>query len=762
MKRLLITLLVAFTAMAVDIKAIYHAEGELTTMDKFAVKELSEHLEKVFGRKLPCAAESATSVKDAIYVGHTKFASAHKIDFNSFKQEEWLIRECDGSLVLCGHRIHGNLYAVYEFLERYADIDWLDEHSTFIPQGKKIEVPVGTEVRGVPSVRFRSIVAYNQYKLNFNIFQVRNRESTFFEAPSKRLVAETGFGRVIGRPRAFNTLFFYMKEWPKEGFEQFYSMTPQGKRVRPVNEYGPGQVCFSNKGCQEKYAEQMISYIRQDREEYPLDYPQIYYLGVNDCKDICNCADCQAIAKKYGAQSGALLEFINAVARIVGKVYPDITIQTGAYLSFEAAPKVPIAIEKNVAVRYTPWTTLGMDTMRSINDPANDPRPLEALRGWSNLGRIQIWNYWVSYRIDDNACIVNIDSIQDNVRTYHKYGADYIMQECEFPDTTTFHPLRVWMGYKFLYDVNADKDALLDRFFARYYGAAAPFLREYYDYICKRQQEAPRLNVPANSKGYLGEVFFNHCFPILEKAQAAVKDSPHHAAHVRNEMVPFEMAVISCQPPANSIIPSRETLVKRLKEDAAASQEYYFGKRAEPTNGLNNFIISNTPPQLGAKYPVPPEVEGKEVYEVIYNEFNKVRELSSYGLRLVDDADSPTGKAMRMGKRDDGFHQDKLTAGFQDRSIKQGFHSYEFKRDTLPQDEKYHFYDLGTVDLHIMSLFWMHRTWLIQHDFSRYYTRGADNKYKFYVSVKFTGPSYVKDSTQEDSISIDRFLLVRP
>ncbi len=760
MKSLITGLLFAFTVVAMDITAIYHPEGQLSTLDKFAVKELSEHLEKVLGRKVPCSAEPTTPVKGAIYLGHTKLAAANKIDFSSFKPEEWLIKECDGALVLCGHEIHGNLYAVYEFLERFADIDWLDEHTTYIPEGKKIDVPANTELRGVPSVRFRGIYSYKQGDFNKDIFVIRNRESLFFEKPSKRIASEVGFTPVIGSPRALNTFFFYVKEWPKEGFEQFYSMNTQGKRVRPVNEFGPGQICFSNKDCQEKYANQMIEYIKKDREVYPNDYPMIYNLSANDNKDICNCPECQALAKQYDAQSGAMMVFVNAVAQKVAKVYPDITIQTSAYLAFEKAPK-GIGVEKNVAVRYTPWIGLGMDTMLSINDPRNKA-PLEALNAWSNMGRIQVWNYWVSYRIDDNACVVNIDSIQDNVRTYHKHGADYIFTECEFPDTTTFHPLRIWMGYKFLYDVNADKEALLNRFFTRYYGAAAPFLREYYNYICKRQQEAKRLNVAANAKGYLDEAFFNHCFPLIENAKNAVKDSPVHAAHVRNESVPFIMAAIACHPSANSTIPSKGDLVNLIKTDGLAAREYYFGKNAKGPNGMNDFILSHTPPQPGAKYPVPPEVEGKEVYEVIYDEFNKIGEMRAWGMRLVDDTDSPTGKAMRMGKKSDGFHKDQLTAGFQDRSVMKGFHSYEFKRDQLPQDEKYHFYDLGTVELHIMSLFWMHRTWLIQQDFSRYFTRGGDNKYRFYVSVKFTGPSYVKDSTSEDAISIDRFLLVRP
>ena len=138
--------------------------------------------------------------------------------------------------------------------------------------------------------------------------------------------------------------------------------------------------------------------------------------------------------------------------------------------------------------------------------------------------------------------------------------------------------------------------------------------------------------------------------------------------------------------------------------------------------------------------------------------------MGTYGLRLVNDADSPTGKAMSIGKEARGgeeFHKDQLTSGFQDRSIMKPFHSYEFKRDKIPQDEKYHFVNVGNVELHVASLFWMHRQWFIQQDFSKFFKRGENNKYDVWVSVKFTGPAYVKGSTKENAISIDRFILAQ-
>ena len=466
MKKVFISLLAAFTAVALDVKTIYHPAGDLCPMDKFAVIELSEHLEKVLGHKIQVSEENDSNAKDAIFLGHTKYASRHNIDFSSFQHEEWLIKNCGGAIVLGGHRIHGNLYAVYEFLERFADIDWLDGKSTFIPQLKELDVPSDTELRGKPSLRYRGIVTM-QTGNDVSLFKLRSRENIFWEL--KTLPYKLGFKPVFGRPARLNTFYYYINDWPMTGFEQFYSLDVNGERVRPKGEAGPGQICFSNKECQNKIAKQMIEYIKKDREESPDDYPLLYNLSANDSMDTCYCEACQSLTKKYGAHSGALMTFVNAVAEQVEKVYPDVVIQTSAYVFFEKAPE-GIGVNKNVKVRCTPYPYgLGMDTMRSINDPTN-VRPLTELKKWSNLGKIQIWNYWISYgdRNHANACVAPIDAIHDNIKTYHKLGADYIFSECESSDVTTFHPLRVWFGFKILNDVDADKEALLDRFFNRY------------------------------------------------------------------------------------------------------------------------------------------------------------------------------------------------------------------------------------------------------------------------------------------------------
>jgi hypothetical protein len=65
----------------------------------------------------------------AVFVGATKFAGREGINFGQLGQEEWVIRSVNSNLVIAGGRPRGTLYAVYEFLERYVGVRFLDAHT---------------------------------------------------------------------------------------------------------------------------------------------------------------------------------------------------------------------------------------------------------------------------------------------------------------------------------------------------------------------------------------------------------------------------------------------------------------------------------------------------------------------------------------------------------------------------------------------------------------------------------------------------------
>ncbi len=178
--------------------------------------------------------------------------------------------------------------------------------------------------------------------------------------------------------------------------------------------------------------------------------------------------------------------------------------------------------------------------------------------------------------------------------------------------------------------------------------------------------------------------------------------------------------------------------------------------------------IVDLSPKSGAKYPVPDNCRDGEVYEIVSNDFSSLGELKKYGVKLIDDSEAVDGKAMSIGipwKQEDPakFHSQDFTMGIAGRTSRKTLSFVRLKKEQIPQDEKYHFYSLGKVVLEPKTLFYGHPTWYLQQDLSRWCKEdgGDRNKVEVLVSLKFTGPAYVKSSKKENGISLDRILLVR-
>ncbi len=741
-----------------------------------AAQELAEHLGKASGTKIPCVKESSSpALKNAIYVGRTRFAAAKKIDPDSMGREEWLIRSFPDGVAIVGGNPRGTLYGAYEFLEKFAGIVWVDERFTYIPPPAPILLPEKIDLRGKPAFAYRGIyVCYSNDPERRMRFLSRCRENIFWEEkiPEKRSAA-IGYTPVFGSPQPLNTLFFYVKEWPENGYEDCYSLDEAGKRVRPIDIFGPGQICFSSPRAREKFAVQMIGYIEKDRKLNPDNPPRLYNLSVNDIKDICHCTECTARTKKYGSPSGGMLEFVNAVAEAVEKKYPDVRIQTSAYLSFEKAPTEGIVPRRNVTVRVSPsrWGS-GFDTMRPLTLPRNR-KTLESLRTWSSIGSIQIWNYWVLFgsNPDKNACLVNLESIRSNLNTYLDNGADYVFSECEFPETATFHALRVWAGYKLKCDPRQELEPLIGRFMKACYGEAAPFMREYYDLLAEAQRTAPELDTRGVlERKYLTPDFFRKAEGFIQSALNAVRNDPERTSRVLRERVPLDIARLLCCPDIPGFKPDAGEVAARLSKDwpDAARQTLAGGTLEKSMAQIKAFFRENGVRKPGARYPVPRELAGKEIYEITAPDFNKFGDLTFHGVRMNDDPEAAGSKAMGVDKSPriadpEAFHAKAFTAGIRDRVNGRMLLSTVIPKDRIPQDEKYHFYPLGTVRLEPSALLWLHETWYLQQELGGFFRKDdpEENRYRVFVSLKFTGPAYVKGSQKENAFWMDRILLVR-
>ncbi|MBR2624822.1 MAG: hypothetical protein IKD23_00320 [Lentisphaeria bacterium] len=172
---------------------------------------------------------------------------------------------------------------------------------------------------------------------------------------------------------------------------------------------------------------------------------------------------------------------------------------------------------------------------------------------------------------------------------------------------------------------------------------------------------------------------------------------------------------------------------------------------------------TGTLPKTGAKAALPAEFEGKELFDIVHGNFTSVKKMAKNGLVLVDDADAVSGKAMAVLKSRQG-HKLPFRMGIFSNKDQKSLAYKQLGKEQIPQDEKYHLYPLGKVTLDKDAFFWGHASWAMQQNFASYINaeKPENNKVEVFVSLKFTGPAYVENSTSKDGVYIDRFLLVLP
>ena len=736
-----------------------------------AAEELKLHLEPVAGCKAVISKENAKFAVPAVYLGNTQFSQKSNSRCQISGRDAWRIKRVGRDLVITGTPAVGTLYGVYEFLEKYCGILWLDQYYTHFPVKGTVRIPSKLDVSGKPAFAYRGIfTTFNEGPGRVR-FLIRNRENLFFEdRQAQKELARWGFAPVFGSPGCQDTLWQYVKQWPEKGMEACYSLNSSGQRVRAVGYTGPGQVCYTNLKTRQQFIAQLKNFIAADRKKAGKEYPKLYCIIQNDVDERCECPGCLAAEKKYGAYAGVLLEFVNAVAQEIQKSYPDVLIQTDAYMNTELPPVRGIRAAENVRVRFTPfsWKKNRYDSMRPLNMPGN--RQADDCQKWSRIARIHIWDYWVLFgsTAGNNAGVIPILAMVENHRLYKKCGSEYVFSECEYPDRSSFHPLRVWLGYQIKLDPDQPPEALVEKFFKGYYGKAASPMHKLYSLILARQAEAPRLDAAdADARTYLDTDFFIAAEKLLAAAEKLAAGNQEILEHISNERVPLDIARLRRIGETKGL-PGTEIVKKRLRQNWRKSiRRWYFGEREKRNiKVMDEFFASVSRMTQGAQYPLPPEIRSAQVFDITHADF-KTASTASYGTCIVADPQAVGGKAMMISQTKRNIDPQKFH-GKNAASFRFGVYSSMAKKHLkevglakwkFPKDEKYHLYKIGTVDLDPSCMVWA-ADWLIQHRLDNLFVHGADNRYTIYISLKLQGPAYVKGSQKVNAVFCDRIIAV--
>ncbi len=504
---------------------------DASIVEKKAAEELALYLEKTYGVLLPVCKENEIT-DNAIYVGHTIFAKVNGIKGDNI--ENWHVCICGRNVVLTGgitNKDRGVIYSVYHFLEDIVGIRWWSWFEEYIPEANILCIQENYKNSGTPFFEYRNIA--DSFSVVDLPYIMRNRLNAWCDdileegAGHPEFVARGGI-KHIGFPGNTHTL-------PKMiPIDMYYDEHPEWfaydelSNSRLKTDRRQALYCLTNESLIQFTAEKAIEYIDkniQEAEKNGLEMPCFFSVTMADMEGYCQCEKCKEVNEKSG-KTGYNLKFVNAVAEIVEKKYPEIPIETLVYWDYIEPPKDDTVPAKNVLIRLA---DLKIDLLRDIESPTNREE-MRLLTQWGTLckkndTKLYIWDYYLQQY--PNCMMPYFLKLQKNFKYFYENQGRGCFIEHETSHISDFWTMTQWLLTRVMENPYQDFNALIDDFTTRYYGDAATYIKEYIDLLDKNLSEnACRIMVfeQAVLGNYVNYKTIRDGMEILLKAEKAVKN----------------------------------------------------------------------------------------------------------------------------------------------------------------------------------------------------------------------------------------------
>jgi hypothetical protein len=756
---------------AAECVLVYPDSPELWEGKNILPREMAYYLQKITGTEFKAVRESEFSGnRPAVFLGNTKAAANAGLTRKVMNKRDWTILCNDKSLYLFGGSLTADMYAMYYFLETYLKVRFLSPEAETIPQNKNISIPAFRKDQKYVFTSYWNFhgMFRNATKINpsgekgmelIKLYEFKHRsgeryqDSTYIRKHSRKTGLCHSFYRYVPPAKFFKTK------------PEFFSVTPEGKRAYLPN----GQLCLSNDELCELVTKQLLEWIEEDKAKNPTNYALVYSFSQEDCADFfCYCKKCQEISKKYGADSGLQLEFLNKVARVIGKKHPEIALLTFAYMHSEKPPK-GIKPEPNVIVWFADLYVRS-NRLKPLTDPVNATQ-LGYLKGWCELSpNMAVWDYHNMLTGDQPE--ICIDAIASDIRTFRDLGVKHVMNECEIGESRyslrpqTFIWLQYYVMYKLQENPDRDLEEIVNEFMDAYYEDAAPEMKEYLALLRNAIKTHKFTAADIHSK-YFPYITAD----FLKKSEALLKKALTKTASKKvQRRIKDELAVVSYTwiKFLNNTPQKGMTVDQYVKEYTSCIRDHIADtdllterfKKAAKEFLQNDEIYSmqlkfNDLPRKYANY----KPDTLKLFAT--NCLSAYRDTS----KIINDPESSVGKAAVFQPKNTKFHKIPIKMGMFDGSTKR---QMAVSVSDIPQDEKYHWIKIGTFKIGTSTKIWLtefwHITMILRNTFISSDGLKDDenpNVYEIWVSLKFQGPAYVKGSAKPNAVFFDRAFLAR-
>ena len=392
----------------------------------------------------------------------------------SLEEEQFAIRSCaETGLKISGGSGQGVMYGIYALLEDLLGVQFYSHDVTKIPKRETLEFDA-IDYTDKPALEHRQL---DYAPLVRPEWSARNHLNG---AGPDRWYGGIRHGYAL-YVHTFNHLCspdVYFDEHP-----EYFSMI-NGERIRNQT-----QLCLMNPDVLKIVVENVKKALRANPSA------RIVSVSQNDWRNACECPECAKIDAENGSQSGTMITFVNKVAEAIEEEFPDVVVDTLAYMYTRRPPKL-VKPRHNVCVRLCSIECCfahPLETCREVTcgfklrAKPTDTSFQEDLIGWGRIcDRIYIWDYVTNYRYFWLP-FPNFQVLGPNMRFFVKNGVRGVYEEGNYqsvsPDMTE---MRTWLLAKLLWNPDFDVEAGILEFTEAVYGPAAAEIREYIAHMQKR------------------------------------------------------------------------------------------------------------------------------------------------------------------------------------------------------------------------------------------------------------------------------------
>ncbi len=520
---------------------------------KYAAKELQTYLQKISGISLPITDKPGADVN--IFVGEGAGTRAAGLSTKGLKYDGFKIitkgnkaiylfgRDYKGKKPLVGFKspfqaIHiynkkhkicafgeaGTLYAVYQFLRKNCGVRW------FMP-GELGEVVPKTKTITVDDMNLEKSPDFYYRVMYFGLFN-RNDDAAIW-------YRRAGFGAPF--PVYINHSFYDMKKY-YSAHPEYFALLKNGKRDYNTTCQRNGNLCLSNPGLFRQYVDDICRYFDNHPEQ------KVFAVMPNDhLVGICECAACQAQADndkpETGKYSNYVWNFVNRVAKEVGKRHPDKLIGCAAYSKWMLVPD-RVKLEPNVAVMFTKAVGFRFDDFyRARNDVIAEQ--------WAKITKnFFTWDYYcwdmTNSHLTGLPIIFSKWLDTDIKRLKGKSNGEFVEVEkgyyIAYPE---MNHLNIYLTGKLLWDADSSLDGLLKDYYEKFYGPGAPAMKKFWTYaetLWTNMKVKDRSAKADLAKTLYTEAALKKLKSYLEAASASVKPGSIYAKRIsliQNHFYPY-------------------------------------------------------------------------------------------------------------------------------------------------------------------------------------------------------------------------------